>query len=155
MSFNKLMVLVLLGLLLGFGVTAHAQCVPLLAQPPLGGVGLPVPYGNFGNGITDTWYTTTGVGGAASTDSFLNGFVGPSSVQGFGGFAFPAFDGFGCGPLPSAFAGWGPFQAGVGGNWGAQNSAAMGVARSMTFGLQPTGLVFGVPVAGPGGFVFT
>ena len=154
MSFSRLMIIALSGLLLGLGMVANAQAVPLLAQPPLGGVGLPVPYGNFGNGITDTWYTTTGVGGAASTDSFLNGFVGPASVQGFGGFAFPFFDGFGCGAPPTAFSAWGPFQAGVGGNWGAQNSAAMGVARSMTFGLQPTGLVFGVPVAGPGGYVF-
>jgi hypothetical protein len=158
---NRLVVLAFFGfVLMALCLTADAQCAPLLAQPPLSGVGLPVPYGNFGSGITDSWYTTAGSGNSFNTDTFVNSFAGPSAVQGCGG-PF-GFGGWGCGPcgfggcgIPSAFSSWGPFQSGVGGNFGNQFSAASGVARSQTFGLQPIGLAFGVPVAGPGGLVFT
>lgn len=144
---NRLVVLALFGLFFALSLTANAQSVPLLAGAPVG-LGL-VPYGNTGNGITDVVTWTTGVGTTANTDSFVNSFFGPSSVQGFGG---PFFGG--CG-IPSAFAGWGPFQSGVGGNWGAQNSAATGFSEASSFGLQPIGVVFGVPVPGPGGLLFT
>jgi hypothetical protein len=125
---------------------ADAQCAPLA-----------VGAGNLGNGITDTWYSTSGFGGSATTDSFVNSFVGPTAAQGFGspfgfgGCGFPALGACGISP----FASFGPFQTGVGGNWGTQNSAANGAARATTFGLQPIGLAFGIPVAGPGGLLYT
>ncbi len=142
--FNRVIVLALFGLFLVLCPVAYAQCTPLAVSP-----------GNFGNGITDTWYTTSGVGGAATTDSFVNNYLGQTAVQGFGGpFGFGCSPcGLGCGVGP--FASYGPFSTGVGGNFGTQNSAATGTAESTTFGLQPIGLVFGVPVAGPGGYLYT
>ncbi len=147
--FNRLVVLALFGLFLVTVPMAYAQCAPLA-----------VGAGNLGNGITDTWYTTQGVGGAATTDSFVNDFVGQTAVQGCGG-PF-GFGGWGCG-VPfggcgggfAPFASFGPFSTGVGTNFGTQNSAACGAAGASSFGLQPIGLVFGVPVSGPGGFLYT
>jgi hypothetical protein len=153
---NKLVVIALFGLF-AFCLTAEAQSVPLLAGAPVG-LGL-VPYGNTGNGITDAVTWTTGAGTAATTDSFVNNFLGPSAVQGFGGCGFPGFGGWGCGlgacGIPSAFGSWGPFQTGIGGNFGQQCSQATGFSEASSFGLQPIGVVFGVPVAGPGGLLFT
>jgi hypothetical protein len=156
---NRLVVLALFGLLLALGPAAEAQCAPLLAGAPVG-LGL-VPYGNTGNGITDAVTWTTGTGTSATTDSFVNNFVGPTAVQGTGGCGFPLFNGWGCGlglgacGFPSSFANWGPFQTGLGGNWGAQNTAVTGFSEASSFGLQPIGVVFGVPVAGSGGLLFT
>lgn len=155
-NFKPLIVLALFGIaLVALSLPASAQVAPLLCgAPPIGGVGLPVPYGNFGNGITesDTW--SNGIGNAATTNSFVNDFTGQLAAQGFGG----PFGGL-CGPCgvgPTAFSSFGPFQTGVGGDWGAQNSAANGGSHAMTFGLQPLGgVVFGIPVPGPGGLVFT
>jgi hypothetical protein len=156
---NRLVVLALFGLLLALCPAAEAQCAPLLAGAPVG-LGL-VPYGNTGNGITDAVTWTTGAGTAANTDSFVNSFLGPTAVQGTGGFGFPGFDGWGggfglgaCG-FPSSFANWGPFQTGIGGNLGTQQTAATGFSEASSFGLQPIGLAFGVPVPGPGGLLFT
>lgn len=147
--FNRLVVLALFGLFIVAVSTASAQVAPLA-----------IGAGNLGNGITNTWYTTSGVGGAATTDSFVNDFVGQTAVQGFGspfgfggpGCGFPAFGG--CGGF-SPFASFGPFSTGLGTNFGTQNSAATGAAGASSFGLQPIGLVFGIPVSGPGGFLYT
>ncbi len=143
---NRLLVLTLFGFaLVAIGLTANAQV------PPVAPVGLGVvPLGNAGNGITETTTWSSGVGGAASTDSFVNSFFGPTAFQGVGG----PF-GFGCGGFPSAFTSAGPFQTGVGGNFGAQNSAACGGSTASSFGLQPIGLAFGIPVAGPNGLLYT
>lgn len=157
---KRLVVLALFGfVLMAFCLTANAQSVPLLAGAPVG-LGL-VPYGNTGNGITDAVTWTTGAGTAANTDSFVNSFLGPTAVQGTGGFGFPGFDGWGggfglgaCG-FPSSFASWGPFQTGIGGNLGTQQTTATGFSEASSFGLQPIGVVFGVPVAAPGGLLFT
>ncbi|HTY91232.1 MAG TPA: hypothetical protein VMC84_08660 [Methanocella sp.] len=136
--------LALFGLFIVAASAASAQVTPLA-----------VGAGNLGNGITNTWYTTSGVGGAATTDSFVNDYVGQTAVQGCGGpFGWGGWGGWGgCGISP--FASYGPFSTGVGGNWGAQNSAATGSAGASSFGLQPIGVVFGVPVAGPGGYLYT
>ncbi len=154
---NRLVVLVLFGLLLALVPAANAQSLPSLASAPAA-VGL-VPYGNTGNGITDAVTWTTGTGVAATTDSFVNSFFGPTAFDATGGFGFPGFGGLGCGlglgGFPSAFGSWGPFQTGVGGNFGQQSTQATGFSEASSFGLQPIGLVFGVPVAGPGGLVFT
>lgn len=139
--YSRLVVLALFGLFLVLCPIADAQCAPVAP--------LAVGAGNLGNGITDTWYSTSGFGGATTTDSFVNSFAGQTAVEGFGSpFGFGA-----CGISP--FASFGPFQAGIGGNWGAQNSFADGAARATTFGLQPIGLAFGIPVAGPGGLLYT
>jgi hypothetical protein len=122
-----------------------------------------VPFGNTGNGITNTVTWTTGSGAALNTDSFLNNFVGPTAAQATG-LGFPGFNGWGCGPFgfgpgacgfPGGFASFGPFQSGVGGNVGTQQTAATGFSGSQSFGLQPIGLAFGVPVPGPNGLLFT
>jgi hypothetical protein len=143
--FKRLVVLALFGLFLAAVSTAGAEFAPLA-----------VGAGNLGNGITNTWYSTEGLGEATNTDSFVNSFVGPTAAQGFG-FPF-GFGGFGCGLGAcgaTPFASFGPFQTGVGGNFGAQNTASAGAMGTSTFGLQPIGLVFGVPVAGPGGLLYT
>lgn len=142
--FKRLVVLALFGLFLAAVSTAGAEFAPLA-----------VGAGNLGNGITSTWYSTEGFGEAANTDSFVNSFVGPTAAQGFG-FPF-GFGGFGCSPCATGlpFASFGPLQTGVGGNFGAQNTASAGAMGTSTFGLQPIGLVFGVPVAGPGGLLYT
>ncbi len=157
--FNRLVVLTLFGLLLALVPAANAQCLPLLAGAPAA-VGL-VPYGNTGNGITDTVTWTTGSGAALNTDSFVNNFVGPTAAQATG-LGFPLFDGWGCGfgagacgGFPSSFSSFGPFQAGVGGNWGTQQSTGTGFSEAQSFGLQPIGLAFGVPVPAAGGLLFT
>ncbi len=143
-DFNRSVILALFGLFLILGPLANAQFTPI-----------PAGVGNLGNGITDTWYTATGAGTTSTTDSFVNSFAGQSVAQGFG-FPF-GFGGFGCGLGAgfTPFASVGPFQTGVGGNWGWQDSAASNTARAQTFGLQPIGLAFGIPVAGPGGLVYT
>ncbi len=157
--FNRLVMLALFGLLLALCPASHAQSLPLLAGAPCG-LGL-VPYGNTGNGITDVVTWTTASGTATNTDSFVNSFFGPTAVQGTGGLGFPLFDGWGCGlglggcGIPSLFSSCGPLQTGVGGNWGAQNTATTGFSEAESFGLQPIGLAFGVPVPGPGGLLFT
>jgi hypothetical protein len=130
-----------------FGVVSLATCLPAGAQltcptfaaPPLNSWGVPVAYGNFGNGIvtTDTW--TAGTGAAVNTDSF-----GSSSAVPLGGL--------GCGFSPF---GIGPFQTGFGGNLGTQSTQATGFSESTTFGLQQPQIVFGVPVPGPGGLLYT
>ncbi len=156
--YNRLVVLAIFAFVLtSFSLTANAQLVPSCAIP-LADIGLPVAYGNVGNGITNTFITTSGTGNVASTDSFVNNFLGQNVVQGLGG----PFGGFGCGGCGGCglggvggFASNGPFQIGVGGNIGAQNSAACGSAGSSSFGLQPLGLAFGVPVAGPSGLLYT
>lgn len=143
--FNRLVVLALFGLFLVAVTMTNAQVAPLA-----------IGAGNLGNGITSSWYSTTGVGEAVNTDSFVNDFVGQTAVQG-SGFPF-GFGGFGCGLGgfgATPFASFGPFQTGVGSNFGTQNTAATGAAGSESFGLQPIGLVFGVPVSGPGGFLYT
>ena len=127
-----------------FGVFSLAICLPAGAQignifsgvPPIDAWGVPVAYGNFGNGIvtTNTW--TSGVGSTATTDSFGSGMS----------------SGFGCGFGPF---GVGPFQTGFGGNFGVQGSQAVGFSSSTTFGLQPAQVVFGIPVAGAGGLLYT
>src|SRR5271157_1704917 len=152
--FNRLIVLTLFGLVfMTFAMTANAQTVPVIAIPPTPALAAPIPFGNAGNGITTSSTWTSGVGNAAGSDVFGNSFTGQNAVQGFGGpFGF----GFGpCGLGGSNFASWGPFQAGTGGNFGSQNSAASGGATSTSFGLQPVGVAFGIPIAGAGGFSFT
>lgn len=137
--FNKLIVLAIFGLVLaGLSMTAEAQCTPLVSgAPAVPAVGLPViPMGNVGNGITDSVTWTTGVGNALNTNSF-NNLAGP-----FGGCGFAPF-------------GLGAFQNGFGANVGTQNSAEVGYSESRSFGLQPQGIVFGVPVSGPGGLLYT
>ncbi len=131
-----------------FGVFSLASCLPAGAQlgcpafaaPPLNSWGVPVAYGNFGNGIvtTDTW--TSGVGSTVNTDSFGSALATP-----FGA-------GLGCGFSPF---GIGPFQTGFGGNLGVQGSQATGFSESTTFGLQQPQVAFGIPVPGPAGLVFT
>ncbi len=157
--YNRLVVLAIFGfVLMSLCLTANAQLVPSCAVP-LGDIGLPVAYGNVGNGITNTFMTTSGTGNAASTDGFVNNYLGQNVVQGFGG----PFGGLGCGCSPcglglggvGGLATTGPFQVGTGGNFGAQNSQAFGSAGSSSFGLQPIGLAFGVPVAGPSGLLYT
>ncbi len=153
---SRLVVLAFFGLLVALAPAAEAQCAPLLAGAPVG-LGL-VPYGNTGNGITDVVTWTTGAGSSAATDSFVNSFIGPTAFQETGGFGFPGFDGWGCGlggGFPSSFLSWGPFQTGIGGNLGSQQTAATGFSEASSFGLQPIGLAFGVPVPGPGGLLFT
>ena len=76
---SKLLVLAI------FGVFSLATCLPAGAQlscpafaaPPLNSWGVPVAYGNFGNGIvtTDTW--TSGVGSTVNTDSFGSALATP------------------------------------------------------------------------------
>jgi hypothetical protein len=153
--YNRLVVLAIFGfVLMSFSLTANAQLVPSCAIP-LADIGLPVAYGNVGNGITNTFITTSGSGNVATTDSFVNNFLGQNVVQGLGG----PFGGWGCGPCgfggAGGFASTGPFQTGVGGNIGAQSSEACGSAGSSSFGLQPIGLAFGIPVAGPSGLLYT
>jgi len=127
-----------------FGVFSLAICLPAAAQignilsgvPPINAWGVPVAYGNFGNGIvtTNTW--TSGVGSTATTDSFGSGIS----------------TGLGCGFSPF---GVGPFQTGYGGNFGVQGSQAASGSSSTTFGLQLPQIVFGIPVAASGGLVYT
>ena len=131
-----------------FGVFALAICLPAGAQfgnileaaPPIDAWGVPVAYGNFGNGIvtTDTW--TSGVGSTTTTDSFGSGLA--------------AGTGLGCGFSPFGL-GVGPFQTGFGGNLGVQGTQAAGFSESTTFGLQQPQIVFGIPVAGPSGLIYT
>lgn len=126
---NKLLTLSILCFVsLAFCLPAGAQVdYTALAAPPLNAWGVPIAYGNFGNGIvtTNTW--TDSVGSAVATDSFLNGVGSP-----FGG---P----FGCG-----LGTFGPWQTGFGGNLGTQASSAAGASSSTTFGLQPIQLFFGI-----------
>jgi len=139
--------------LIALTTAANAQSIPVIAIPPTPALAAPIPFGNAGNGITTSSTWTSGVGNAAGSDVFGNSFTGQNAVQGFGG----PF-GFGCGPCGlggSNFASWGPFQAGTGGNFGAQNSAVNGGSTATSFGLQPIGVAFGIPVAGAGGFSFT
>lgn len=103
------------------------------------------PAGTVGSGIYETSSWTAGAGNTAATSNFANGVVSP-----FGG---PFFDG--CGPC--GFGGFGgPIgglaQTGFGGNIGAEQSATGTATHTMAFGLGPQpGVVFGVPVPGPGG----
>lgn len=163
MSYTKrLVVLALFGLLFALVPAAHAQCLPVAPIAPAA-AGL-VPFGNTGNGITDVTTWTTGSGSAVNTNGFVDNFVGPTAIQGTG-LGFPLFDGWGCGPcgfgglgacgFPSNFASFGPFQTGVGNNVGTQQSAATGFSDAESFGLQPIGLAFGVPVPCPAGLLFT
>jgi hypothetical protein len=109
---------------------------------------VPVAYGNFGNGIVTTSTWSGGVGSSVATDSFVNSLAGPFGIgDGFGGF--------GCGPCGlGGLATFGPLQSAFGGNLGTQASQASGFSQSTTFGLQPIGLAFGIPVPGPGGLAF-
>jgi hypothetical protein len=110
------------------------------------GPALASPAGGYAPGFVDSVTWSQGVGAATNADSFLNGVASP-----FGG---PFFGGFPCG-----FGGFGPVggiaQTGVGGNFGAQNSAMGSYTRTTSFGLgQPVGLAFGVPVPGPAGLMY-
>lgn len=143
---TKLLVLAL------FVTVSFAACLPAgaqfdcsaLAAPPLNAWGVPVAYGNFGNGIVTTSTWSGGAGSSVATDSFLNSLAIP----------FDGFGGFGCGPFGLGGFGFGPFQSAFGDNVGTQASEASGFSQSTTFGLQPVGLAFGIPVAGPGGLVY-
>jgi hypothetical protein len=107
------------------------------------GPALASPAGGYAPGFSESVTWSQGAGAATNADSFVNNVISP-----FGG---SFFDGFPCG-----FGGFGPIggiaQTGVGGNFGAQNSAMGTYTRTTSFGLgQPNGLAFGIPVPGPAG----
>ncbi len=143
---TKLLVLAL------FVAVSFAACLPACAQigfpalaaPPLNAWGVPIAYGNFGNGIVTTSTWSGGVGSSLATDSFANNLAVP----------FDGFGGFGCSPCGLGGFGFGPFQSAFGSNVGTQASQASGFSQSTTFGPQPIGLAFGIPVPGPGGLVY-
>jgi hypothetical protein len=155
--FNKLLVLTLFGLVLtAFSLTANAQCLPVLDVPSVAAPGLMVPFGNAGNGITNSVSWTAGSGNAAATDSFTNNFLGQNAVQGFGGpFGLGLWNPCSCGLGGTGFASSGPFQSGLGANLGTQSTSVSGYSSASSFGLQPNGVAFGIPIAGPGGYMFT
>jgi hypothetical protein len=152
-NINKLLVITFFGLaMIAFGFAANAQVSPILAVPPVAAPGLMIPFGNAGNGITSSYSTTTGTGNAAATDSFTNNFLGQSAIQGYGGpFGLGLWNPCACGLGGTGFASTGPFQTGLGANLGTQSTSVTGSSGASSFGLQPTAVAFGVPVAGPNG----
>lgn len=162
--FNKLLVLMIFGLVLtAFCLAANAQVCPVLDVPSVTAPGLMVPFGNAGNGITNSQSWTTGTGQAAATDAFTNNFLGQNAIQSCGypfglGLWNPCGCGCGCGcglGTGTGFASWGPFQNGVGSNLGTQSTSVSGYSGASSFGLQPNEVAFGIPVMGPSGFTFT
>jgi hypothetical protein len=160
--FNKLLVLTIFGLALtAFCLAANAQVCPILDVPPITAPGLMAPFGNAGNGITDSVSYTTGSGQAAATDAFTSNFLGQNAIQSCGlplglGLWSPCCCGCGLGGLGgSNFASFGPFQTGVGNTLGTQSTSASGLSRATSFGLQPNEVAFGIPVVGQNGFTFT
>lgn len=111
------------------------------------GPALASPCGGYAPGFVDSISWSQGTGATTNSDSFFSGVASP-----FGG---PFFGG--CGPC--GFGGFGPIgglaQTGLGGNFGAQNSAMGSYTRTTSFGLgQPVGLAFGIPVPGPAGLYY-
>ena len=167
--FNKLLVLTIFGLALtAFCLAANAQVCPVLDVPPITAPGLMAPFGNAGNGITDTVSYTTGTGQASATNAFTSNFLGQNAIQSCGlpfglGLWNPCscgcglgLGGLGLGDLGgSGFASFGPFQTGVASNLGTQSTSVSGLSRATSFGLQPNEVAFGVPVAATNGFTFT
>jgi hypothetical protein len=159
--FNKLLVLTIFGLALtAFCLAANAQVCPVLDVPPVTAPGLMVPFGNAGNGITDSVSWTTGTGHAAATDAFTNNFLGQNAIQSCGlpfgcGLWDPCGCGCGFGLGDGGFASYGPFQAGLGSSLGTQSTSVSGLSRATSFGLQPNEVAFGVPVAATNGLTFT
>lgn len=132
-----------------------AACAVMLTVPASAqffGPALATPTGGYAPGFSESVTWSGGTGAAASSDSFLSNVVSP-----FGGPFFGSGPGL-CGPC--GFGGFGgPIgglaQSGIGGNIGTQNSAMGTYSRTTSFGLgQPNGLVFGIPVPGPGGLTF-
>jgi hypothetical protein len=111
------------------------------------GPALSTPTGGFAPGFSETTTWSQGTGASTNSDSFVSDTFGP-----FGGSFFD-----GCSPC--GFGGFGPVggfaQTGVGGNFGAQNSAMGTFSHTESFGLgQPVGLAFGIPVPGPAGLMY-
>jgi hypothetical protein len=107
------------------------------------GPALASPAGGYAPGFVDSVSWSQGAGAATNTDSFFSGVAGP--------FGSPFLGGFPCGFGPVG----GIAQTGLGGNFGAQNSAMGTYTRTTSFGLgQPVGLAFGIPVPGPAGLMY-
>lgn len=143
---NLLMMLALFGMIAVLSVPANAWLGPdfWYGPPALGSVAAPVPLGVPGSGFFETESWTVGAGAATCGDSFFSGVASPFGGPFFGPCGFGPFDGIG-----------GLLQSGLGGNIGAQNSATGTFTKSTAFGISPlNSLVFGVPIPGPGGFIF-
>jgi hypothetical protein len=129
-----------------------AACAVMLIMPASAqffGPALATPTGGYAPGFSESVTWSGGTGAATNSDSFLSNVVSP-----FGGPFFGA--GFGpCGIGGLAGPIGGLVQSGIGGNFGAQNSAMGTFSRTTSFGLgQPIGLAFGIPVPGPGGLLY-
>lgn len=108
---------------------------------------MPAPYGTLGSGFFETESYTIGTGAATASDAFTNSVISPGAWPFGGSFWSPCgFGAGGCGGLA---------QTGLGSNFGAQNSATGTYTRSTAFGLAPSKVVgFGIPIPGPGGFIY-
>jgi len=132
-----------------------AACAVMLIMPASAqffGPALATPTGGYAPGFSESVTWSGGTGAATNSDSFLSNVVSPFGGPFFGDICSPCgfggFGGFG-GPIG------GYAQNGLGGNFGAQNSAMGTFSRTTSFGLgQPIGLAFGIPVPGPAGLLY-